>query len=189
MPYTGTMQGAVQTGYFAHPPKLRPGQLEFVGQPHMIDSHPVESEFIHCGRGVIKGSPISVPAVGWGSDVMPFGVKATDGSVNANTAVSLFVGVLVFDAGARNDSQGAAGKQQGDLAGILKTGFVGVKLFQDTTPGGDVFLVADGSNAVSAPAGSFVSTNLSGKAFLIPKAKWWAKYSVANSPCGILQLV
>ena len=183
--YTGKMNGAVQTGYFVSPPQTMPGQIEFVNQPKRIDSHPVQAEFIPCGTGVVRGGIITLPAVGPGSVVSPYSVDVPTRSTSANA----FVGILVRDEGARTNAQGQAGKQRGDMAGIIKTGFVGVKLFTDTVEGTAAFMVTDADNAAGAPVGSFVSSNLGDKAVALANAVWWATYRATQSIYGILRLL
>lgn len=184
MVYTGSFQSPVQTGYFVHPPTVKPGLIEFPGLPHSILSFPVESDFILAGTGVVKGTPIEMPAAGWGSTIAPFTVKDAAGAVADG-----FVGVLVWDAASRNDASGRAGKRRNDMAGVIASGYVGVKLFDDpAAAGAPAFLVVDAGNSLNAPVGSWASSELSGAAVAIPGASFWAGYSAARDGYGILKL-
>ena len=182
--YTGTLNGAVQTGYFVGPPQGTPGQIVFPEQNHIINGYPVQSGFIYCGRGVVKGTDITVAPNAYGNNNSPFGAAAP----NASSTADDFLGILTLDHAARNDSDGNAGKQQHDMAGIVEDGFVFVKLYQNTTTKGDVFMVIDGTNPLNAPVGSFVSDALSGAAIQIPRLQWWATYNHQAQSYGIVRV-
>lgn len=184
MTYTGTMSGAVQTGYFAAPPQGLPGQQTFTEQNHILNGYPVQSDFIYCGRGVVKGADITVPQNVYGNNNSPFGVINPTGT---STAAD-FVGILVRDQAARNDNAGNAGKQLYDMAGILEDGFCFAKLYQATTARGAVFMVINTTNPLNAPIGTFLSDNAGGAAIAMPRLQWWAKYNHLAQPYGVIRV-
>lgn len=182
--YTGVLNGAVQTGYFVGPPQGTPGELTFPEQNHIINGYPVQSDFIYCGRGVVKGTDITVPAGVYGNNNSPFGVIAP----TASSVAADFVGILTRDHGARNDADGNAGKQLHDMAGILEDGFVFTKIYQATTAKGAAYMVINATNPVNAPVGSFIADDAGGAAIAIPRLEWWAAYNPQTQPYGIIRV-
>lgn len=182
--YTGVMNGAVQTAYYAGPPQGLPGQQTFINEVYTLNSYPVQSDFIYCGRGVAKGTDITVPENVYGNNNSPYGVIAPTGAMTADD----FVGILVLDQGARNDSDGYAGKQKYDMAGILEEGFCFVKLYQATAAKGAAFMVINAANPLNAPIGTFLSDDADGAAIEIPRLQWWAKYNHLAQPYGIIRV-
>ena len=182
--YTGTMNGAVQTAYYVAPPQGLPGQQTFIDEVHVLNSYPVQSDFIYCGRGVCKGTDITVPQNVYGNNNSPFGVIAPTGT----STVADFVGLLVLDHAARNDADGNAGKQKYDMAGILEDGFCFVKLYQATAAKGAAFMVINATNPLNAPIGTFLSDNAGGAAIEIPRLQWWATYNHLAQPYGVIRV-
>lgn len=182
--YTGVKNGAVQTGYFVGPPQGVPGQITFPEQTHIVNSYPVESEFIYCGRGVVKGTDIVMPVNKYGNNNSPFTVELP----TAASLASEFIGILTRDHGARNDAAGEAGKQFQDMAGIMEEGFIFVPIYQPTVAHGTVYMVIDATNGLNAPIGAFTNDDVGGKAIEIPRLRWWATYNNTNQPCGIVQI-
>jgi hypothetical protein len=182
--FTGVLNGAVQTGYFVAPPEGLPGQQVFIEQNHIINGYPAQSDFLYCGRGVVKGTDITVAPDTYGNNISPFGVIVP---TPASTAAD-FVGVLLLDHGAANDENGNAGKRIHDMVGILEEGFCFVKLHQDTVARGAVFMIVNAENPLSAPVGSFVSDATSGAAIEVPRLQWWATYNHLAQPYGIVRV-
>lgn len=182
--YTGTLNGAVQNGYFVGPPQGSPGELTFLEQNHIVNGYPVQSGFIYCGRGVVKGTDITVPPGVYGNNNSPFGIAAP----NASSVATDFIGILTRDHAARNDSDGNAGKQQHDMAGVLEDGFAFVNLYQDTAAKGAAYMVINATNPVNAPVGAFISDDAGGAAIAIPRLEWWATYNYQAQPYGIIRV-
>ena len=182
--YTGIMNGAVQTGYFAGPPQGLPGQLVFPGQNHVITGYPAQSDFLYCGRGVVRGTDIDVHANAYGNNNSPYGVV----NPAANSVAANFVGILLRDQAAANDAAGDAGKRRHDMAGVLEEGFCFVKLYQDTAAKAPAFMVVNATNPLNAPVGSLVSDAVGGAAVDIPRLEWWATYNHLAQPCGIIRV-
>lgn len=199
MPYTGIMNGSVQTGYFVSPPVALPGQIEFPGDGAFdILGCPVESDFIPFGTGVMQGTIITMPGTvdgggavtsyRYGNQVSPFTIVTPTATAGAITAP--FVGILARDEGGRNNAAGIGGKQKNDMGGVIRTGFVAVHLFGDTVAQAKVNMTIDEItiNGVVIGPGYFVPSAVVGKTIEIPNAVWFASYKSAFNTTGIIQL-
>lgn len=182
----GVWNGAAQTEYYVTPPMGVPGQQTFIGNPVTINGYPIESDQIACGRGVVKGTVITQTAGVYGpNNNAPYTIK----SVPAGATAADLIGILVWDQGARRSmTDGEACKLKGDDASIMQEGSVIVKLYQDTVADAPVYMVVNETNPVNAKLGEFVSSDLGGAAVALTNVFWWASYSVASTPVGVVRV-
>lgn len=182
--YTGTMNGAVQTGYFVGTPPGFPGLQTFIENNHTVNSYPVEEDFIHCGRGVVRGTDNVADDNVYGADNSPFGIALPD----AGSTASDFVGILLRDQSARNDANGQAGKRRQDMAAVLEEGYCFVELHQDVEAKGDVYMIVKAENALGAPLGAFVADDADGAAIAVSRLAWWATCSRSARQYGVIRI-
>lgn len=182
----GEMFGAAQTEYYVEPPAGVPGQQTFIAdQPVSIISYPIQGDYVVAGRAVAKGTDITAAVDKPWNLNSPYGiVPLASGATAADV-----LGVAVWDAGTRrNYTTGLPGKYPNTMQGVMKKGYMFVSLYQDTVADAGVYVVVNGTNALTAEIGEFAADDLGGAAVLVPGITWWASYTTATTPVGVIKI-
>lgn len=193
MPLVGNLNGYVQLQYNSHPNQGVPGQITFLQYPRENVHCPVGSEFVVCGRAVVRGDVITNTPNRWGTTISPWLIEAPTASSTAEDVV----GILVRDDSAYNgpglavndtDADFAVGYYQTKVASYCRLGYIHVKNYADTTAGDPVYMVINETNTFNAKIGEFIPTEVAGVSIEIPGLTWWSSDLNSENATSIVKV-
>ena len=182
MAFSGTLNGAVQTAVFDNTGIGFEGQLYTNGDPNLIDGFPVEATpGVYAGRGVVKGTAVTIPTDKFGNLKAPYQVKVPE----AGSTFADFVGIAVRAYGMSSDDTGNNLWEVNKMASIVRKGRICVLATETVVAGDDVYLYIQDTLTHGNPIGTFSKTSTA-DTIQITNARWYLPATAGD--IGVIEL-
>lgn len=155
MPYQGTKNGSVQSGYFDNFEEGFAGQIATRNDPHLIDAFPAEAD-IGMGLGVVAGTALGLTADKYNNLSAPNKVILP----GAGAVLADFEGITIRDSSDKNDDTGNPIYEADDLVSVLRKGRIFVDAPVAIAGKDPVFMILQDTVAHGLAIGSFTNVAL-----------------------------